>query len=186
MTLRTKFLLFVVIIHVVLIALAMQLRTTNAVLFVASEVLLLISISLTIQLYQGFVRPFQLIAAGTAAIQAKDFSMKFVPVGQREMDQLIAVYNQMIDELRQERISQHEKSFLLERLIQASPAGVLLLDFEGRLESVNTAAEQFLAQPAALLLGKLPAELPGAWGPSLAALTENEPQALRLSGLQTF
>jgi nitrogen fixation/metabolism regulation signal transduction histidine kinase len=186
MTLRTKFLLFVVIIHAVLIALAMQLRTTNAVLFVASEVLLLISISLTIQLYRGFVRPFELIAAGTAAIQAKDFSMKFVPVGQHEMDQLITVYNQMIDELRQERISQHEKSFLLERLIQASPAGVLLLDFEGRLESVNTAAEQFLGQPAALLLGKLPAELPGAWGPALAALTENQPQALRLSGLQTF
>lgn len=186
MTLRAKFLLFVTIIHAVLIALAAQLRTTNPVLFIVAEVLLVLTIVLTVQLYRGFVRPFQLIAAGTAAIQAKDFSMKFVPVGQREMDQLITVYNQMIDELRNERVSQHEKSFLLERLIQASPAGVLLLDFEGRLESVNAAAERFLAQPAEELLGKLPAELPGAWGPALAALTENQPQALRLSGLQTY
>jgi two-component system nitrogen regulation sensor histidine kinase NtrY len=75
MTLRTKFLLFVTIIHAVLIALAAQLRTTNPALFVASEALLLASIILTVQLYRGFVRPFQLIAAGTAAIQAKDFSM---------------------------------------------------------------------------------------------------------------
>jgi signal transduction histidine kinase len=112
--------------------------------------------------------------------------MKFVPVGQREMDQLIAVYNQMIDELRQERVSQHEKSFLLERLIQASPAGVLLLDFEGRIESANPAAERLLAQPAADLLGRRPAELPGAWGPALAQLAENQPQALQLSGLQTY
>ena len=186
MTLRTRFLLFVGIIHVVLIALAAQLRTTNAPLFVASEVLLLISIFLTVQLYRGFVRPFQLIAAGTAAIQAKDFSMKFVPVGQREMDQLIHVYNQMIDALRRERVSQHEKSFLLERLIQASPAGVLILDLDGRIESVNGAAARMLGQSAAALLGQEPGALPGAWGPALAGLTENHPQALRLSGLQTY
>ena len=186
MSLRLKFLLFVVIIHAVLIGLAAQLRTTNAPLFIGSEVLLLVSIILTVQLYRGFVRPFQLIAAGTAAIQAKDFSMKFVPVGQREMDQLITVYNQMIDALRRERISQHEKSVLLERLIQASPAGILILDFEGKIESLNAAAERFLDQPAAAVVGQLPADLPGAWGPALASLTENAPQALRLSGLATY
>ena len=186
MTLRTQFLLFVVIIHAVLIALAVQLRTTKPVLFVASEILLLISIVLTVQLYRGFVRPFQLIAAGTAAIRAKDFSMKFVPVGQREMDQLIHVYNEMIDALRRERVSQHEKSFLLERLVQASPAGILILDFEGRIESANAAAERMLGQPAVALLSQLPAALPGAWGSALAGLTENHPQALRLSGLQTY
>src|SRR5205823_10186278 len=109
--------------------------------------LLLISIAVTWQLYRGFVRPFQLIAAGTAAIQAQDFSMKFVPVGQREMDQLIRVYNQMIDALRHERVSQHEKSLLLERLIQDSPAGILILDFEGQIESANAAAARFLGQP---------------------------------------
>ena len=186
MTLRTQFLLFVIIIHAVLIALAAQLRTTNPLLFVASEGLLVISVLLAAQLYRGFVRPFQLIAAGTAAIRAKDFSMKFVPVGQHEMDQLINVYNEMIDALRRERVSQHEKSFLLERLIQASPAGILILDFEGRIEGVNAAAERFLNQPAAALLGQMPAALPGAWGPALAGLTESQPQALRLSGLQTF
>ena len=186
MTLRLKFILFVVLIHAVLIALAAQLRTTNPTLFIGSEVLLLISIVLTVQLYQGFVRPFQLIAAGTAAIQAKDFSMKFVPVGQREMDQLITVYNQMIDALRRERVSQHEKSVLLERLIQASPAGILILDFEGRIESANGAAARFMGQPAAALPGQLPAALPGAWGPALAALTESQPQVLRLSGLATY
>jgi nitrogen fixation/metabolism regulation signal transduction histidine kinase len=186
MSLRLQFLLFVTLIHTVLIALAWQLRTTNVPLFIGSEVLLLISIVLTVQLYRGFVRPFQLIAAGTAAIQAKDFSMKFVPVGQREMDQLIAVYNEMIDALRRERVSQHEKSFLLERLIQASPAGILILDFDGRIEGVNAAAERILGQPSDRLLGQTPAELPGPWGPALASLTENQPQALRLSGLATY
>ena len=36
-----------------------------------------------------------------------------------------------------ERESQHEKSVLLERLIPASPAGIFIFDFEGRIESTN-------------------------------------------------
>ncbi len=187
MTLRIKFLLFVVLIHGVLIVLAAQVMRTNALLFIRLEVLLLGSITLTVQLYQGFVRPFQLIAAGTEAIRSKDFSMKFVPVGQREMDQLIGVYNQMIDELRQERVSQQEKSVLLERLIQASPAGILLLDFEGRVEAANPAAERCLQQPGlGQLLGRRPAELPGEWGRALGSLREGQPQVVQLSGIQTY
>jgi len=186
MTLRLKFLLFVVLVHAGPVALAAQLRGPRPGLFVAAEVLLLGSVLLSVQLYRAYVRPFQLIAAGTAAMQAKDFSLKFVPVGQREMDQLIGVYNDMIDALRRERVSQHEKSFLLERLIQASPAGILILDFDGRIEGVNAAAERFLGQPAAALLGQAPGALPGAWGPALAGLAESQPRALRLSGLQAY
>ncbi|MCI1188482.1 ATP-binding protein [Hymenobacter sp. DH14] len=186
MSLRVQFLLFASLIHIVLIAVAAQLRTTNVPLFLVSEIILLLSIVLTTKLYRGFVRPFQLIAAGTAAMQAQDFSLKFVPVGQHEMDQLIGVYNQMIDALRRERVSQHEKSVLLERLIQASPAGILILDFEGRIESANAAAARFIGQAVKELSGLRPAELPGAWGPALAALPDGQPQALRLSGLATY
>ncbi|GGG42300.1 sensor histidine kinase [Hymenobacter glacieicola] len=186
MSLRVKFILFVVLIHAVLIVLAGQVMRTNAPLFVGLEVLLAISILLTVQLYKGFVRPFHLIAAGTEAIRAKDFSMKFVPVGQREMDQLIDVYNHMIEELRRERVTQHEKSYLLESLIQASPAGVLLLTFDGRIEGVNPAAERMLGLPAAQLLGEQPAYLPGDWGSTLANLSEQMPQVVQLSGIQTY
>ncbi len=187
MSLRLKFILFVAVLHGIIAALAVQLRTVNVPLFVGSEVLLLGSLVWAVQLYRDFVRPLQLIAAGTEAMQAQDFSLKFLSVGQREMDQLIAVYNQMLDALRQERVSQHEKSFLLERLIQASPAGILILDFEGRVESVNEAATRLLGLPAAAVLGRAPAALPGAWGPALAAaLAHERPQALRLSGLQTY
>ncbi|QJX48289.1 PAS domain-containing protein [Hymenobacter taeanensis] len=186
MTLRVQFLLFVVLIHAVLIVLAAQIMRTNAPLFLGLEALLGVSIYLTVRLYKGFVRPFQLIAAGTEAIRAKDFSMKFVPVGQREMDQLIDVYNHMIDELRNERVTQHEKSYLLESLIQASPAGVLLLTFDGRIEGVNPAAEHMLGLSTKQLLGERPDQLPGDWGPALANLSEQEPQVVQLSGIQTY
>ena len=186
MSLRLKFLLFALIIHAVLIALAAQVGRANVPLFVGLEVFLLVSLVLTAQLYRGFVRPLELIAAGTAAMQAQDFSLKFVPVGQREMDQLIGVYNRMIDELRRERVSQQEKSYLLDSLLRASPAGVLLLDFEGVIESANPAAARLLGLPAAALPGQAPAALPGVWGPALAGLREGAPQVVQLSGIRTY
>ncbi|MBG8555433.1 sensor histidine kinase [Hymenobacter guriensis] len=186
MTLRLKFLLFAFLIHGLLLGLTWQVLRQHTVWFIGAEVLLVVSVILTVQLYRDFVRPFQLIAAGTEAIRAKDFSTKFVPVQQREMDQLIDVYNHMIDALRQERITQHEKSFLLEHLIQASPAGILLLDFEGRIESVNPAAARLLRVPAAALVGQLPAALPGDWGVALGSLQPGQPQAVQLSGMQSY
>ncbi len=186
MTLRLKFLLAVGLVHSVLVALAFSLRTTQPKLFVAAEVLLVISGVLTYQLYRGFVRPFQLMAAGTAAIAAEDFTLKFVPVGQREMDQLIDVYNAMIDHLRRERVQQHEKSYLLQQLIDASPAGILLLDFDGRIAAANPAALAALQLPLDALRGQFPGALPGDWGTSLGALQPGEPATVRLSGVQTY
>ncbi len=186
MTLRLKFVLAVGLLHGVLVALAFGVRPTNPVLFVVAELLLVVSGLLTYQLYRGFVRPFQLIAAGTEAIQAGDFTLKFVPVGQREMDQLIGVYNAMIDHLRHERVQQHEKSYLLQQLVDASPAGILLLDFDGRVAEVNPAAGAALQQAPAALRGLTPAELPGEWGAALGALQPGEPVTVRLSGVQTY
>ncbi|OUJ72194.1 sensor histidine kinase [Hymenobacter crusticola] len=186
MTLRTKYILFVVLIHAAIAGLAFQFRESNMWLFMATEVLLLGTAYVSVQLYRGFVRPLNLIAAGTEAIRDRDFTMKFLPVGQTEMDQLIDTYNTMIDELRHERVTQQEKSFLLERLIAASPAGILLLSFDGNIEGLNPAAEQCLRLAPVELVGKKPAELPGEWGRALGALQPGQPQLVQLSGLQTY
>ena len=186
MSLRLKLLLFLLPLYAVLLTLAAQARTTSPALFITCEVVLLGSLVLAWQLYRGFMQPIQLIEAGTAALQAQDFNLKFTPVGQPELDQLIAVYNHMLDALRQERVSQHEQSVLLERLINASPAGILLLDFDGRISSANAAAARALGQPAGALAGQPAAALPAPWGDALAALAAGQPQAVRLPGGQTY
>jgi two-component system nitrogen regulation sensor histidine kinase NtrY len=185
-SLRFKLLLFLLPLYAVLLTLAAQVRTTNALLFITCELVLLGSLVLAWQLYQGFVRPVRLIEAGTAALQAQDFSLKFTPVGQPELDQLIGVYNHMLEALRQERVSQHEQSVLLERLVQASPAGILILDFDQHITSANAAAARALGQPAASLVGQGVGSLPAPWGSALAALPVGQPQPIRLPSGQTY
>ncbi|MBJ6143716.1 histidine kinase [Hymenobacter sp. BT559] len=183
---RLKLLLFLLPLYAVLITLAAQARTTNVALFLTCEVVLLGSLVLAWQLYRSFMQPIRLIEAGTAALQAQDFNLKFQPVGQPGLDQLVAVYNHMLDALRQERVSQHEQSVLLERLIQASPAGILILTFDQLIASANAAAARALGQPAAVLAGQAVAGLPAPWGAVLADLTAGQPQTVRLPGGQTY
>ena len=186
MPLRLRLLLFLLPLYAVLVALAGQVRLSNPGLFIICEVVIVVSAVLTWQLYRGLMQPVRLIEAGTAALAAQDFSLKFTPVGQPELDRLIGVYNQMLDALRQERIGQHEQSVLLERLIGASPAGVLLLDFDGHISSANAAAAKALGQPAAALAGQPVAALPLPWGPALAELAADQRRTLRLPNGHTY
>lgn len=186
MTFRARLLLFLLPLYAVLFALAAQVRTSSPVLFLVCELTIVASGVLTWQLYRAFVRPVRLIEAGTAALAAQDFNLKFKPVGQPELDRLVAVYNHMLDALRQERVSQHEQSALLERLLAASPAGILLLDFEGRITSANAAASRALGQPLAALPGQPVAALPAPWGPVLATVAAGQPQPVRLPSGQTY
>jgi signal transduction histidine kinase len=74
----------------------------------------------------------------------RDFSSHFVPVGQPELDKLIAIYNAMLDKLREERLAAEERHQLLQKIIEASPAGVVICDFDGNIEQMNPAADKLL------------------------------------------
>ncbi|RDV13681.1 PAS domain-containing protein [Pontibacter diazotrophicus] len=186
MTLRTKFLLFAAFVHTLLGIMAWYLLQENKFLFLGMELVILISVLVTVQLYYAFFKPLKLIRAGIEAIRDKDFSTKFMAVGQQDMDELVVVYNRMIDQLRKERVGQAEKHFLLEKLIQASPAGIILLGFDNQVESVNPAAERFLQHKAQVLLGKHVSQLPQNWAKELVHLSSGQSTTFRLHGTWTY
>ena len=186
MSQRLRLLLFLVLLYGLLAVLLVAVRPSHPALFVAGEVGLLGSLGLAWQLYRRFRQPMRLLEAGTAALQAQDFSLKFQPVGEPGLDRLVVVYNYMLDALRHERVSQHEQSVLLERLLNASPAGMLILDFEQQVTSANAAAARALGLPAEALAGQPVAALPAPWGGVLASLAARQPQTVRLPGGQTY
>lgn len=144
MRLRTKFLLFVIILHAVALVLSFIIFRQNKLFFIASEILILLSVYIAWQLYHQLLQPLNMLVRGAEAIKDKDFSVKFVQTGKYEMDELIHVYNHMIDELREERTKQEEQHFFLEKLIQTSPTGIVILDFEDRVNQINPKALDLL------------------------------------------
>ncbi|WP_162426607.1 sensor histidine kinase [Pontibacter pudoricolor] len=186
MSLRTKFILFAAVMHLLLAVMAYLLLKENVYLFLGMELVIFGSIFITTQLYSTFFKPLSLIRAGIQSIKAKDFSTKFMGVGQKELDELINVYNRMIDQLRHERVAQAEKHYFLEKLIQASPAGILLLGFDNQVEHVNPAAELYLQQPADSLLDKHVSQLPKVWAEQLTQLQTGSSITFRVNGIRTY
>ncbi|WP_217452079.1 HAMP domain-containing protein [Mucilaginibacter humi] len=72
---------------------------------------MIISIAIAINLYQQLLRPLKTLMQGVDAIKDRDFNVKFLSTGKHEMDELIGVYNQMMDELRTERTRREQQHF---------------------------------------------------------------------------
>ncbi|HLY72176.1 MAG TPA: ATP-binding protein [Puia sp.] len=140
MKLRTKYVLFVAVLHLVALVLSYFIFQEYKILFIVSEIFIIISIIIAWQLYNELIQPINLLMQGTDAIKDRDFNVRFLPTGKYEMDQLIQVYNQMMDELRMERTKQEQQHLFLEKLIYTSPTGILILDFDDHVHQVNPKA----------------------------------------------
>jgi nitrogen fixation/metabolism regulation signal transduction histidine kinase len=145
MKLRTKYILFVTILHTVALITTWFIFRENRVFFIVSEVFIIISALIAWQLYNQLIQPLKMLQQGTEAIKDRDFNVKFLETGKYEMDQLIRVYNQMIDQLRTERTKQEQQHFFLEKLIYTSPTGIIILDYDDNIKQINPQALQLLS-----------------------------------------
>ncbi|MEE1947007.1 ATP-binding protein [Pedobacter sp. KR3-3] len=144
MRLKIKYIAFIVIIHLVALALSYFVFEKDKLIFMIAEILVIFSILIAFNLYQQLIRPLNYLQEGINAIKDRDFTVKFLPTGKKEVDSLIGVYNQMIDELRQERTRQEEQHFFLEKLIHTSPTGIIILDYDRQVKQINPKAEEIL------------------------------------------
>ena len=160
MSLRAKILIYLVAIHLLLGVVAGIVLWDRRAWLLVAEALFAASVLVGYRLVRQFFVPLDLIHTGAELIRERDFSSRFREMGQPEMDRLIRVYNEMIDALREERLKLAEQHVLLDKILRASPAGILILDFDGRVALSNPAAAALLRQPEERLLGRPVAELP--------------------------
>lgn len=186
MKLKTKFFAYISVIYAIFLVVTLVIFRFNKVWFVICEAALLISLPLIIGFYNTIFRSFNLLHAGIESINDKDFSLKFLPPGEPEIDRLVGVYNKMIDQLRLERVKTTEKNFFLEKLIEASPVATIIMDKNNGIQTLN---------PAALALfdidynSNLPvsiSDLPSPWNTELAGLNETDSRKIQLNGINQF
>lgn len=186
MSLRLSYFLLIGTLHLLLgVAFYWLLSDYSRWYFIASELVLLILLALSISLFKKLIRPIELMKTGTNALINRDFTVKYVETGAKEMDQLIAVYNQMIDTLRVEQTRTVEQSYFLEKLIQASPIGIIVLDFDGRISDINPTAASILDLSLSPI-GTYIAEHDHALIPQIVALEDSKTQLLTYNGFEKY
>ncbi len=129
--------IYLVALHLLLGGMAYFLLRERLYLFLAVEFLLLLSLVLGFRFYRVFMAPTRLLSLGKAALQDEDFTSTLLPTSNAAVNELVDLYNQMIERLRAERSSQEAQQYFLEQLIQAAPIGLVLLDFDGHIRALN-------------------------------------------------
>ena len=186
MKLRTKYILFVLILHLVTLVLTYFIFKEDKILFIVAEVFIVISLLISWNLYRQLIQPLKTLMAGLTSIKDQDFNVKFLTTGKLEVDQLIGVYNQMIDKLRTERTRQEQQHFFLEKLIYTSPTGIIILDYDGRVQQVNPRALQVLDLAEEDVIRQQVGDLAHDFFRHITGLKNGETKTLKLNGTETY
>lgn len=113
-------------------------------MYAAAQLFLLATAILLIILYRKTVKPMNTLSGGINLIREQDFSTRLRPVGQKDADRIIELFNRMSDQLHNEELRIQEQNHFLDLLIEASPMGVLIMDIDSRISSANPAMNRFL------------------------------------------
>ena len=74
MSLKAKYLLFIILIHLILIILSLTLIEKNVLYFLIAEVFIIITLIISFVLYKQLIMPINTISSGVESIEEKDFS----------------------------------------------------------------------------------------------------------------
>lgn len=178
---RARVLAYLGALHGVFAALGFVLLAELWWALIAVEVLFLVSLLLGFRLTAALFEPLELARDSARLLEEGDFTTRFVPTGQPQVDELVHVYNRMADQLRSERVHAEERHHFLSRILEVSATGILVLDFDERVDVANPAAARLFDCEPAGLRGVALSSLPGPLGDAVAGLADGEASVATLS-----
>ena len=182
MKLQSLFYILACLLMVVWIMLLFLATRENGWKFYLVEGIVTFSLFYLIYFYRKVVKPLNSIAGGMDLLQAQDFSSRLAPVGQREADRIVSIFNRMMNQLKEERLHLREQNHFLDLLIRTSPMGVIILTLDERISMVNKAALAFLNEKTEEdLLDKTMDMLNGSLAEELTRLPKDTTTTIRLS-----
>ena len=187
MKLKSLFFILAFLLAVVWAVLLFIATKENGWKFYLIEGLITLSLVYLVYFYRKVIKPLNSIAGGMDLLRAQDFSRRLAPVGQREADRIVQVFNRMMDQLKEERLRLREKNHFLDLLISVSPMGVMILTLDEKISMTNKAALEFMEEgPEENLIGKGMDELNGTLAEELKRLPKGATETIRLSNSRIY
>ena len=187
MKLKSFFYLLAFLLMVVWIILLFIATQENGWRFYLIEGIITFSLIYLVYFYNKVIKPLNSIAGGMDLLQAQDFSSRLAPVGQREADRIISIFNRMMNQLKEERLRLREQNHFLDLLISVSPMGVIILTLDERISMTNKAALEFLnAGTEDEVLDKSMDELTGSLAEELNRMPKDTTTTIRLSDSRIY
>ncbi|KDS38390.1 sensory box protein [Parabacteroides distasonis str. 3776 D15 iv] len=161
--------------------------TSSIRMFFAVEALVLLTIIYLFVFYRRIIKPLHIIGNGMELLKEQDFSSRLGKVGQTEADRVVDVFNKMMEQLKNERLHLREQNHFLDLLVNASPMGVIILNLDEEILSMNPAAcKLFGAQSSEDMVGKRFLQLDSPLAEELVRVPMYQAQTVRLNDANIY
>src|SRR5690606_2808189 len=144
-----------------------------------AEGVIVLMVLIAIHLFGKIFTPLEQLRVGSESLRHHDFTHKMRLTDSPEMNSLVNVYNQMIENIRKERIFQQEQHYFLTLLVEAIPVGLIILDFDDRLSEFNPEARKMLGLESQHI-GQHPGELIPELGSVLTTMKNGENEVIHI------
>ncbi|HEX2969103.1 MAG TPA: ATP-binding protein [Bacteroidales bacterium] len=158
----------------------------NPILLISSEFVIPVLYGITIWMMIRSLKPISSIGRSLNLLKEGEFNITLVKTGNSDVDNIIEVYNSMINRLREERLSVREKNHFLDLLIESSPLGIVMMDLDDKIIEINKAAARSLGINGDCYKGKALTELNSNLSNELAKISFEEKQLVILADGQKF
>lgn len=158
----------------------------NVVIFLVIESLIIVSFALFWSLISKATQPLLYVDLFKHIVKEQDFTTRFSHSGQSEIDELIVLFNQMLQQLYQERIKLGDRQAMLQQLLDAIPLSIFVFDFDKKISQINPAAQQLFALDEASALHKSLASLNHPLLQQVALMEVGQSVVINLSSGQRF
>ncbi len=186
MSIKWKFILWGLFFYLSVGCTLILLLDINNWYFVVGEAFLVISVILFILLYNQLVKPIGTVSSAINLLKEKDFSTRLSPVKQKEIDQLVDVYNTMSEQLHKERVEHEEKNLFLDKLINASPSAILVLNGQYQITRLNPAAGNLFNISETFDEPIKFSDLPEPWPAQLESIEIGDSKSVKIDGIRRF
>ncbi len=150
MSLRTRGLLYLSLLHLAVLALTFYFLRDQLRWLLPAEAVLLASFVLGVVLFNRVMQPMQYAQHLKELLQEKNYATRLKHERNSELGALVQSFNALLGELYQERLHLGEQRGFLQSMLEATPSAVVVFDFDLRISLLNVSALKLLGLQAPL------------------------------------
>jgi len=144
LSLKSRLYGLTILLHLILLVAAYWYIDDAKLEFVFVEIVLVISLVAFTLLIRKILAPFQYVDLFSEVLNEQEFTTRFSHTGNRELDNLMSMFNQMLNQLYEERLKLGDRKGMLQQLLDSIPSAILIFDYSNTISQLNPTAEKLL------------------------------------------
>ncbi len=149
---------------------------------IAMVVLLLV---IGIWLFLRVIIPAKKVKVGMELLSGQETNNRLRLTGHSAADRVVRLFNVLMDRLQEQTIRNREQDRLLSELIEVSPMGILIMDYDGKIVEANPSSLKFLDVNKDQVIGKGLEHVPGKLSELINKIKEGK-HTLRVSETEIY